>query len=167
VVRFCAIPGPDSLIRFSVPDWTAAHSSLLSTLYVLAGSASDSSMRSTRSKDMHHMPPTTEPHSGNFLDETVFWIIAAEQEREAMRTHTSPRARHGRTSNTQFRARRFAESIHHPLTPIVSLQTGQRRLRHLPTATRLAVRFLSFRFNEKIDQHVRQLLDAAFDVELG
>ena len=58
---------------------------------------------------MHRMPPTTEPLSRNFLDETVFWIIAAEQEREAMRTHTSPRARHGRSSNTQFRARGFAE----------------------------------------------------------
>jgi hypothetical protein len=57
--------------------------------------------------------------------------------------------------------------MHHPLIRIVSLQTGQRRLRHLPTATRLAVRCVSFRFNEKIDQHVRQLLDAAFDVELG
>ena len=75
-------------------------------------------------KNTHHMPPTTEPRSGNFLDETVFWIIAAEQEREAMRTHTSPRARHGRSSNTQFRARGFAESMHHPLIRIVSLQTG-------------------------------------------
>jgi hypothetical protein len=73
---------------------------------------------------MHRMPLTTEPRSGNFLDDTVFWIIAAEQEREAMRTHTSPRARHGRSSNTQFRARGFAESMHHPLIRIVSLQTG-------------------------------------------
>jgi hypothetical protein len=73
---------------------------------------------------MRRMPPTTEPLSRNFLDETVFWIIAAEQEREAMRTHTSPRARHGRSSNTQFRARGFAESMHHPLIRIVSLQTG-------------------------------------------
>jgi hypothetical protein len=70
------------------------------------------------------MPPTTEPLSRNFLDETVFWIIAAEQEREAMRTRTSPRARHGRSSNTQFRARGFAESMNQPLIRIVSLQTG-------------------------------------------
>ena len=42
------------------------------------------------------MPPATEPRSRNFLDDTVFWIIAAEQEREAMRTHTSPATRHGR-----------------------------------------------------------------------
>jgi hypothetical protein len=96
-------------------------------------------------KDIHPMPPTTEPRSGNFLDETVFWIIAAEQERETMRAHTSPATRHGGSSNTQFRARGFAESIHHPLIRIVSLQTGQRRLRHLPTATRLAVRCVSFR----------------------
>jgi hypothetical protein len=73
---------------------------------------------------MHRMPPTTEPLSRNFLDDTVFWIIAAEQEPEAMRTHTSPRARHGRSSNTQFRARGFAASMHHPLIRIVSLQTG-------------------------------------------
>jgi hypothetical protein len=78
----------------------------------------------TQGKDMHRMPPTTEPLSRNFLDETVFWIIAAEQEREAMRTHTSPATRHGRSSNTQFRARGFAESMHHPLIRIVSLQTG-------------------------------------------
>ena len=41
-------------------------------------------------KEMHRMSPTTEPLSRNFPDDTVFWIIAAEQEREAMRTHTSP-----------------------------------------------------------------------------
>jgi hypothetical protein len=81
-------------------------------------------MANVRAKDMHRMPPTTEPFSRNFLDETVFWIIDAEQEREAMRTHTSPRARHGLSSNTQFRARGFAESIHHPLIRIGSLQTG-------------------------------------------
>jgi hypothetical protein len=63
-------------------------------------------------KDMHHMPPTTEPLIRNFLDDTVFWIIAAEQKREAMRTHTSPRARHGRSSNTQFRARGFVETAY-------------------------------------------------------
>ena len=73
---------------------------------------------------MHRMPPTTEPLSRNFLDETVFWIITAVQGREAMRTRTSPATRHGRSSNTQFRAREFAESIHHPQTRIVSLQTG-------------------------------------------
>jgi hypothetical protein len=77
-----------------------------------------------KAKDMHRMPPTTEPLGRNFLDETVFWIIAAEQEREAMRTHTSPATRDGRRSNTQFRARGFAESMHHPLIRIVSLQTG-------------------------------------------
>jgi hypothetical protein len=73
---------------------------------------------------MHRMPPITEPLSRNFRGDTVFWIIAAEQEREAMRTRTSPRARHGRSSNTQFHARGFAESTHHPLIRIVSLQTG-------------------------------------------
>jgi hypothetical protein len=78
----------------------------------------------TQGKDMHRIPPTTEPLSRNFLDETVFRIIAAEQEREAMRTHTSPATRHGRSSNTQFRARGFDESMHHPLIRIVSLQTG-------------------------------------------
>ena len=81
-------------------------------------------MANVRAKDMHRMPPTTEPFSRNFLDETVFWIIDAEQEREAMRTHTSPRARRGRSSNTQFRARGFAESMHYPLIRIVSLQTS-------------------------------------------
>ena len=91
------------------------------------------------------MPPTTEPRSGNFLEDTVFRIIAAEQERKGMRTRTSPATRHGRSSNTRFGARGFAESIHHPLIRIVSLQTGQRRLRHPPTATRLAVRCVSFR----------------------
>jgi hypothetical protein len=70
------------------------------------------------------MPPTTEPRSRNFLDETVFWIIDAEQEREAMRTHTSPGTRHGRSSSTRFRARGFAESMHQPLIRMVSLQTG-------------------------------------------
>jgi hypothetical protein len=75
-------------------------------------------------KDKHRTPPTTEPRSWNFFDETVFWIIAAEQEREAMRTHTSPATRHGRGSNTQFRARGFAARMHHPLIRIVSLQTG-------------------------------------------
>jgi hypothetical protein len=73
---------------------------------------------------MRRTPPTTEPRSGNFLDEAVFWITAAEREREAMRTHTSPATRHRRSSNTQFRARGFAESMHHPLIRIVSLQTG-------------------------------------------
>jgi hypothetical protein len=75
-------------------------------------------------KVIRRMPQTTEPLSRNFLGETVFWIIASEQEREAMRTHTSPATRLGRSSNTQFRARGFAESKHHPLIRIVSLQTG-------------------------------------------
>ena len=78
----------------------------------------------SEAKYTHRMPPTTEPRNGNFLDETVFWIIDAEQEREAMRTHTSPATRHGRSANTQFHARGFGESIHHPLIRIVSLQTG-------------------------------------------
>jgi hypothetical protein len=34
----------------------------------------------TEAKDMHRMPPTTERLSRNFLVETVFWIIAAEQD---------------------------------------------------------------------------------------
>jgi hypothetical protein len=78
----------------------------------------------SEAKHTHRMPPTTEPRSGNSLDDMVFWIIAAEQEREAMRTHTSPATRHRRTSNTQFRARGFAESMNLPLIRIVSLQTG-------------------------------------------
>jgi hypothetical protein len=94
---------------------------------------------------MHRMPPTTEPLSRNFLDETVFWIITAVQDREAMRTGTSPATRHGRSSNAQFRARGFAETMHDPLIRIVSLHTDSRRLRHLPTAMRLAVRCVSFR----------------------
>jgi hypothetical protein len=75
-------------------------------------------------KDIRRMPPTTEPLSRNFLDGTVFRIIAAEQEREAMRTHKSPATRHGQSSNTQFRARGFAESMRHPLIRIVSPLTG-------------------------------------------
>jgi hypothetical protein len=71
-----------------------------------------------------HAPRSAEHLGRNFLDEAVFWIIAAEQERQAMRTYTSPRARHGRSSNIQFRARGFAKSMHHPLIRIVSLQTG-------------------------------------------
>jgi hypothetical protein len=81
-------------------------------------------MANVRAKDMHRMPPATEPLSRNFLDDTLFWIIDAEREREAMPTHTSPRARHRRSLNTQFRARGFAESMHHPLIRIGSLQTG-------------------------------------------
>jgi hypothetical protein len=73
---------------------------------------------------MHRMPPTTEPLSRNFLDEMAFWMIDAEQEREAMRTHTSPATRLGRSSNTQFCARGIAESMDHPLIRIVSLQTS-------------------------------------------
>jgi hypothetical protein len=73
---------------------------------------------------MQHMPPTTEPLGRNFLDESVFWIIAAEQQREAMRTHMSPATRHGRSSNTQIRVRGFAKSMHHPLIRIISLQMG-------------------------------------------
>jgi phenylalanyl-tRNA synthetase alpha subunit len=37
------------------------------------------------------MPPTTEPLSRNFLDEIFFWLLDDEKERQAMRTHTSPR----------------------------------------------------------------------------
>jgi hypothetical protein len=81
-------------------------------------------MANMEAKDMRRMPPTTEPRRGNFLDETVFWIIAAEQEREAMWTHTTPATCHGQSSNTQFRARGFAENMYDPLIRIVSLRTG-------------------------------------------
>ncbi len=72
-------------------------------------------------KVIRRMPQTTEPLSRNFLDETVLWIVAAEQEREAMRTHTSPATRLGRSSNTQFCGRGFAEPTHRPLIRIGSL----------------------------------------------
>jgi hypothetical protein len=49
-------------------------------------------MANVPAKDMHRMPPTTEPLSRNFLDETVFWIIAAEQERRCGRTRAQRRA---------------------------------------------------------------------------
>jgi hypothetical protein len=73
---------------------------------------------------MQRMPPTTEPLGRNFLDESVFWIIAAERQQEAMRTQMSSATRHGRSSNTQIRARGFTMSMHHPLIRIISLQTG-------------------------------------------
>ena len=50
------------------------------------------------------MPPTTEPLSRNFLDETFFWILADKKVRQALRAHNSPRTPYGRSSNTQFRA---------------------------------------------------------------
>ena len=44
------------------------------------------------------MPPTTEPLSRNFLEETFFWIPADEKERQAVRAHISPGTRYGRSS---------------------------------------------------------------------
>jgi hypothetical protein len=34
------------------------------------------------------MPPTTEPISRNFLDETFVWILTDEKDRQALRSHT-------------------------------------------------------------------------------
>jgi hypothetical protein len=58
---------------------------------------------------MHRTPPTAERLSRNFLDEKFFWTPAGEKERQAVRAHNSPGARYGQSSNTQFRARGFAE----------------------------------------------------------
>jgi hypothetical protein len=44
------------------------------------------------------MPPTTEPLSRNFLDETIVWILADEKKRQAVRAHNSPRTRYGRST---------------------------------------------------------------------
>jgi hypothetical protein len=44
--------------------------------------------------DMQRTPPTTEPLSGNFLDEILVWILNGEieweKERQAFRRHTKP-----------------------------------------------------------------------------
>jgi hypothetical protein len=69
---------------------------------------------------MQRTPSTTEPFSRNFLDETFFWSPADEKERQAVRAHNSPGTRYRRSSNTQFRARRFAEREHRPLIRIGS-----------------------------------------------
>jgi hypothetical protein len=119
----------------------AMHAAVCPAVFIVSDKASAAWL--LKAKDMHRMPPTTEPRSGNYLDETVFWIIAAEQEREATQTHTSPRARHGRSSNTQFRARGFAESVHRPLIRIVSLQTGSTTSSAYRDATGGAMRVLS------------------------
>ena len=72
-------------------------------------------------KDMHRVPPNTEPLSRDFLEETFFWIPADEKERQAVRAHDSPRTLYGRSSTTRFRARRFADCKHRPLIRIGSL----------------------------------------------
>ena len=43
-----------------------------------------------KGKDMHRMPPTTEPLSHNFLGETFVSIFTDEKGRRALRTHTRP-----------------------------------------------------------------------------
>jgi hypothetical protein len=55
-----------------------------------------------KSKDTQCLPPTAEPVSQNFLDETFFWILADEKERQALRAHNSLETRAGRSSNTSF-----------------------------------------------------------------
>jgi hypothetical protein len=55
------------------------------------------------------MPPTTEGLSRSFVGEASFWIPADEKEREAVRANNSSGTRYGQSSNTQFRARGFAE----------------------------------------------------------
>jgi hypothetical protein len=74
-----------------------------------------------KSKDMQRMPPTTEPLSRIFLDETFFWTRADEKERQAVRAHNSSGTRYGRSSNTQFRTRGFAERKRHRLNRIGSI----------------------------------------------
>ena len=69
---------------------------------------------------MQRTPSTTEPFSRNFLDETFVWSPADEKERQAVRAYYSPRKHYSRSSNTQFRARGFAER-HRPLIRIDSL----------------------------------------------
>jgi hypothetical protein len=64
------------------------------------------------------MPPTTEPLSRDFLDETFFWIPADEHERRAVRAHNSPGTRYRLSLNTQFRVRGFAERKRRPLIRI-------------------------------------------------
>jgi hypothetical protein len=36
------------------------------------------------------MPPTSEPISRIFLDDTFVWILSDEKERQALRSHTRP-----------------------------------------------------------------------------
>jgi hypothetical protein len=67
------------------------------------------------------MLPTAEPLSGNFLDEIFFCTLADEKELQAVRAHNSPGTHDGRSSNTQFRARGFAELKYGPPIPIGSL----------------------------------------------
>jgi hypothetical protein len=67
------------------------------------------------------MPPTTEPLSRNFLDETFFGISDDEKDQQAVRAHNSPGTRSGQSSNTHFGARGFVERKHRPLIPIDSL----------------------------------------------
>jgi hypothetical protein len=49
---------------------------------------------------MQRIPPTTKPLSRIFLDETFFWILADEKERQAVRAHNCPGTRYGWSSNT-------------------------------------------------------------------
>jgi hypothetical protein len=77
--------------------------------------------RVPESNDMQRMLPTDERPSRNYLDETIFWILAQENERQAARAHNSPLTRCVRSSNTQFRARGFAVRNHCPLIRFGSL----------------------------------------------
>jgi hypothetical protein len=43
-----------------------------------------------KTKDIQRRPPTTEPLSRNFLDETFVWILTDEKKWQALRTHTRP-----------------------------------------------------------------------------
>jgi hypothetical protein len=65
-----------------------------------------------KSKDSNATSPTAEPLGRNPLDEEFVWILAAEKERQAVRAHNSRGTRYGRSSNSQFRAREFAEHKH-------------------------------------------------------
>jgi hypothetical protein len=71
------------------------------------------------------MPPTTDPLSRNFLDETFVWILAdnkeREKERQALWTHTGPETCYGPSSNIPFRARGMADRKHRPLIRLGSL----------------------------------------------
>jgi hypothetical protein len=57
----------------------------------------------------------------NSLEEEFVWILADEKERQSVLTPNSPGTRYGRSSNTQFRGRGFAERKHRPLIRIGSL----------------------------------------------
>jgi hypothetical protein len=69
---------------------------------------------------MRRIPPTTEPLSRSFFNETFFSIPADNKEQQAVRAHSTG-TRYGRSSNTQFRAPGFAERKHRPLIRIGSL----------------------------------------------